>query len=97
MLRLFTLGAIGCFAVFLSGPAGATDCFGCYDNANGEEICTTVDVSGPCNVITFCKAVADCSTGASGRPSPVRNLTLRPATDEPAPTRPLQGATGLSN
>jgi hypothetical protein len=55
------IGALGA-----SSLARATECYGCYDDANGKEQCKSVQVQGQCNVITFCQA-AGCGSGASPR------------------------------
>jgi len=44
-------------AAAVDRPASATSCYGCYDDENGNEVCTEVEVQGQCNVITFCEAV----------------------------------------
>lgn len=71
--------------------ASATECFGCYDDANGQEQCKTVEVEGACTVFTFCKAVG-CSTSGAIRPMGL----VSPVTPRPKPT-PTYRATPRSS
>jgi hypothetical protein len=81
-VRMSLLAFVFATMSFALPSAHATDCYGCYDDANGVEQCKTVQVQGACTVIAFCKA-AGCPNSDSNT---IAKFKLKLAPKSPTPT-----------